>query len=72
MKDFFLNNQLVRLCKTIHEIPNNSKDIRQKVLVYVNENEPKIQDIQLRLKKHDDVELILMLSNEKFLCVKFS
>ena len=66
VKDFFLNNQLVRLCKTIHEIPNNSKDIRQKVLVYVNENEPKIQDIQLRLKKHDDVELILMLSNEKF------
>ena len=26
LKDFFLNNQLVRLCKTIHEIPKASFD----------------------------------------------
>ena len=66
LKAFFKNNQLVGMCKRIHEIPNSTEEIIQKVLVYVNENEPKIEDIQQILKKHDHIELILMLPDNKF------
>ena len=66
LKAFFKNNKLVRICKNIHEIPNSTKEIIQKALVYMNENEPKIEDIQQRLKKQDHVELILMLTDNKF------
>ena len=66
LKDFFKNNQLVRMCKRIHEIPNRTKEKIQKVLVYMDENEPKIEDIQQILKKHDHIELILMLPDNKF------
>ena len=66
LKAFFKNNKLVRICKNIHEIPNSTKEIIQKALVYMNENEPKIEDIQQRLEKQDHIELILMLTDNKF------
>ena len=52
--------------RNIHEIPYSTKEKIQKTIVYVSENEPKIEDIQLRLKKHDLIELILILPDKKF------
>ena len=66
LKTSFRSNQFVGMCRNIREIPYSTKEKIQKIIVYVSENEPKIKDIQLRLKKHDHIKLILILSDNQF------
>ena len=66
LKTFFKNDQFVGICRNISEIPYSIEEKIQKIIVYVSDNEPKIEDIQLRLKKHDQIELILMLREKTF------